>query len=70
MDDLTTDSKTTDMPAFDEAYVHELLEAAKRWPRMSRREFQAFCRLDLNARYETEVEEAERRYFAAKPEDR
>jgi hypothetical protein len=47
----------------DEAYVRELLAAAEKQAPMTPREFEAFCRRDINAGYRAEVAAASRRYF-------
>jgi hypothetical protein len=46
----------------NEAHVRQILDAATGRPRMTRAEFEAFCRQNINAGW-AEVETAKRRYF-------
>lgn len=45
----------------DESYITAILDAAP--PGLTRAEFAALCKPDINAGYRAEVEEATRRYF-------
>jgi hypothetical protein len=56
------------MQAFDPDYVRDIVRAARSFfltRQMTRKELRIFCKMDLNAGYKAEVDEAERQLLGS-----